>query len=158
MISQFKNATWHIGILNFVIACRCKQWVIRCRLKNLENKSALMLYNGYRLCADHFEDSQFMNATTKDKLIHSALPSQFLMPNPPAPVTVKRRLPERCHLPEKRSRQSQTNSAKPPRTRTLVSSVWLFEKKMYQYRPSSRFWQKLKYTKTNLVMVQTQWF
>ncbi len=40
---------------------RSRQWVINlCRL-DLEKYTAEQLYRNYRVCANHFEDSQFMN-------------------------------------------------------------------------------------------------
>jgi hypothetical protein len=35
------------------------------------------------MCSDHFEDSQFMNCVTKEKLRWDAVPTIFSVPNPP---------------------------------------------------------------------------
>ena len=41
------------------------------------------LHASYRLRSDHFEDSQFMNAESKNKLIWNTIPTVFEVPNPP---------------------------------------------------------------------------
>ncbi|PVD20610.1 hypothetical protein C0Q70_18767 [Pomacea canaliculata] len=46
--------------------------------------------NGYFLCSDHFEDSHFMNVSEKKKLIWSAVPFIFKVPNPLPSVTSSR--------------------------------------------------------------------
>jgi len=44
--------------------------------------------------ADHFEIGQFINNTRK-KLVWNAVPSVFLVPNPPKPLASKRPAPKR---------------------------------------------------------------
>ena len=62
----------------------------------MRGKSVDYLY-GLRLCSEHFEDSQFMNKGTKNKLVWNAVPTIFSVPNPPANVTPQRKLPtKRC--------------------------------------------------------------
>ena len=68
---------------------RSKQWVINTKRADLEKYSTEQLYNGYTLCANHFEDSQFMNPQAKMKLIHNALPTLFDVPNPPPKLALK---------------------------------------------------------------------
>ena len=75
--------------------CRCKEWVHRSRQQDLLNKDIAKLYRNYNLCSDHFEESQFMNAQEKKRLIWNAVPAIFNVPNPPSSVTLKRRLPDR---------------------------------------------------------------
>jgi len=41
------------------------------------------LNENVRLCADHFEDSQFKDRTKRNKLIASAIPTLFSVKNPP---------------------------------------------------------------------------
>ena len=41
----------------------------------------------YQLCSKHFEDSEFMNKETKNKLIWNAIPTLFDVPNSPSKVT-----------------------------------------------------------------------
>jgi len=61
-----------------------------------------------------------MNPATRDKLIHTALPSLFAVPNPPVPVTVKRTLPNHHELPQKR-RRSKTERVVPDATDAIES-------------------------------------
>ena len=61
------------------------------------------------LCSEHFEDSQFMNASTKDRLNWKAVPTKFNVPNPPQKVAPKRKLPTKRGGPvSKRSRKKST--------------------------------------------------
>jgi hypothetical protein len=39
-----------------------------------------------------------MNVESKDKLIHTAVPSIFDVPNPPSATTIKRKLPQHYEL------------------------------------------------------------
>ena len=73
---------------------QCKQWVINTRRADLEKYSTEQLYNGYTLCANHFEDSQFMNPQAKKSLIHNALPTLFDVPNPLPKLALKRPPPK----------------------------------------------------------------
>ncbi|KAG0716355.1 hypothetical protein GWK47_009913 [Chionoecetes opilio] len=63
---------------------------------------AAYLYQNCRLCSVHFEDTQFMNAASKNKLVWTAVPTIFpAVPNPPKPIRLKRpcrreRLPLAC--------------------------------------------------------------
>ena len=73
---------------------RSKQWVINTRRADLEKYSTEQLYNGYTLCVNHFEDSQFMNPQAKIKLINNALPMLFDVPNPPPKLALKQQPPK----------------------------------------------------------------
>ena len=64
------------------------------RRKDLLHKSPEAL-NTYVLCAQHFEFSQFMSREDRDRLIWSAVPTLFNVPNPPKLVTSTRPLPRR---------------------------------------------------------------
>jgi len=90
---------------------RCKDWVQRLRRDDLMKKDVKLLYSsgGYHLCSDHFENSQFMNANEKKRLIWSAVPSIFNIPNPPPTVTPKRRQPTKRSVT---SEQHQSASKK----------------------------------------------
>ena len=77
---------------------RSKQWVINTRRADLEKYSTEQLYNGYTLCANHFEDSQFMNPQAKIKLIHNALPTLFDVPNPPPKLALKQPPPKERNI------------------------------------------------------------
>ena len=73
---------------------RSKQWVINCRRADLDNLSVERLNKSHRLCAAHFEDSQFMNFH-KDRLIWNAIPTIFDVPNPPPQLELKRKMVKR---------------------------------------------------------------
>lgn len=94
---------------------RCKKWVISSRLEKLDSKSAEELYRNYSLCSNHFEDSQFMNAKLKNKLIKTALPALFDVPNPPPIVT-----------PQRRSVKRSLDQPKPAskRTRGIITYIY----------------------------------
>ncbi|XP_066955579.1 uncharacterized protein [Macrobrachium rosenbergii] len=62
---------------------RCRQWIVKCCRPDLEVKSTKYLYNNCRICSEHFEDSQFMNAILKSKLLRNASPTLFNDPNGP---------------------------------------------------------------------------
>jgi len=49
--------------------CSCRRWVQASRWEDLRSKSVDYLHANCKLCADHFEDNQFMNAVTRSKLI-----------------------------------------------------------------------------------------
>ena len=57
----------------------------------LLNKTHEKLRTNYRVCADHFEEDQFMFSGTKNSLIHTAIPTIFK--SPPSTRT-KRALPK----------------------------------------------------------------
>ncbi len=62
---------------------RCRKWVQNTRREDIGGKSAKDLYTSCRLCSAHFEDSQFMNANEKKRLIWTAVPTLFEFPNSP---------------------------------------------------------------------------
>ena len=61
----------------------------------MDPKTPEDLHKNYRICADHFEPSQFMNPENRNKLIHCAVPTLFNIPNPPHKLQGKRQLPFR---------------------------------------------------------------
>ncbi len=91
---------------------RCEQWVINSRREDLIIKpwpdetweQAVQRMNRNKfLCGNHFEESQFMNATLKNSLIWSAVPTIFDIPNKPKPITPKRKAPNRqLHNPKQK--------------------------------------------------------
>lgn len=80
--------------------CRCKKWVINSRRGDLDHLSAEQLNRNYRLCSNHFEESQFMNKIQKNRLIWNAIPTLFDVPNPPAKVTETRKTGKRRYAQE----------------------------------------------------------
>ena len=52
------------------------------------------LYAQYTVCANHFEDSQFMNPAQKNRLIHNAVPTLITQHNAPPKLTPKRPPPK----------------------------------------------------------------
>jgi hypothetical protein len=65
--------------------------VVRCRRQDLLRRDSVYLFKNCLLCAKHFEDSQFMNAAEKNKLIWNALPSLFDVKNAPPRLQLSRR-------------------------------------------------------------------
>ena len=68
---------------------RYRKWVQNTRRDDIRNLPSKKLYN-LELCSNHFEDSQFMNKETKNKLIWNAVPTLFDVKNPPPKVTPSR--------------------------------------------------------------------
>lgn len=54
---------------------RLKVWITNCDTNHLAE--ALLKSNNYRVCADHFEETMFLNSTTKNRLVHDAVPRLF---------------------------------------------------------------------------------
>ena len=97
-----------IYLTSSVITCRCRKWVINTRrIEELLPKTSEQLYKNYKLCAKHFEDSQFMNADQKKSLVHNAVPTLFDIPNPPPKVTIQRKLPIRCNEEESKTKKQK---------------------------------------------------
>lgn len=69
-------------------------------------KDTMYLYNNIKICALHFEDSQFMN-TEKKRLVWNAVPTLFDVPNKPPTITLKRKLPNRCTVPPKKKQKAR---------------------------------------------------
>ena len=53
---------------------KCKKWIQNSRRQDLLDKSTDYCYVNIYFCADHFEDSNFMNSN-KDKLVWFAAPA-----------------------------------------------------------------------------------
>ena len=67
----------------------------------------------YHVCSNHFEDSQFMNISTKNKLIHTAVPALMNLPNPPPKHTPLRPLPKCQIVPTPSTSQIKCYTKKP---------------------------------------------
>ncbi|XP_068202514.1 uncharacterized protein [Palaemon carinicauda] len=59
---------------------RCKQWINNCSRPDLGAKTTKCLYENYRVCAEHFENDQFMNKPLNNKLVWNAVPTLFKDP------------------------------------------------------------------------------
>ena len=68
---------------------RSKRWVINLRREDLMKYSTEQLYAQYTVCANHFEDSQFMNPAQKNRLIYNAVPTLIAQHNAPPKLTPK---------------------------------------------------------------------
>ena len=69
---------------------RCKKWVINTRRDDLHSRSTDRLHRNNLLCAKHFELSQFMNSTSRNTLIHCAVPTLFDFSPKPLKITPSR--------------------------------------------------------------------
>ena len=69
---------------------RSKRWVINLRREDLMEYSTEQLYAQYTVCANHFEDSQFMNPAQKNRLIHNAVPTLIAQHNAPPKADTKK--------------------------------------------------------------------
>ena len=63
--------------------CSCRRWVQASRWEDLHSKSVDYLHANCKLCADHFDSNQFLNAVARSKLIWNAEPTVFTVPNLP---------------------------------------------------------------------------
>ncbi|XP_071494064.1 uncharacterized protein [Diadema antillarum] len=86
---------------------RCARWVQNTRRKDLLGKSPLYLYSNCRLCSKHFEDGQIL---CTGRLVWNAVPTKFDVPNPPKPITPKRKLPARCKGDEPKAKRCRGTS------------------------------------------------
>ena len=89
---------------------RSKQWVINLRRVALMSYSTEKLNKQYTVCANHFEDNQFMNPAMKNRLIHNAVPTIFDIPNPPPKLTPKQQRPKYHPLPSKTPKPEQVQT------------------------------------------------
>ena len=65
------------------------------------------LHKQYRVCQEHFEESQFMNPVVRNRLIHTAVPTVIAVPNPPPLLTPKRQLPKRSSPPRPQTHRQE---------------------------------------------------
>ena len=91
---------------NFI---RSKRWVINSRREDLLGKSTEQLGKSNVMCANHFEDSQFMNISAKNSLIKTAVPTIFDINNPPKQVSSKRPAPKVRDAPVMTKRKTTTS-------------------------------------------------
>ena len=98
---------------------RCKKWVQNCRRADLTKKTTEYLYKNCVLCANHFEDGQFMNSTSKNKLVWNGIPTLFDVPNPPPTVSAKRPAPRVRSVAYASSVKKQKLTQKPDSSKSL---------------------------------------
>lgn len=85
--------------------------MINSRTQSLDGKTASELNGKYLLCAEHFESSQFMNPEKRCSLIHNAIPTIFMVPNPPKRLASMRASPSaRIITPAKKARYVTENT------------------------------------------------
>ena len=89
---------------------RCRQWIQNTRRADLRDKNPVYCYKNLRLCGEHFEDSAFHNTTKRNRLKKDAIPTIFNVPNPPALLASKRKLPNRIPVPEKKKKFSNSEN------------------------------------------------
>jgi len=100
--------TVFICVLSYSITapfvCSCRRWVQASGREDLIPKSVEYLHANCKLCADHFEDDQFMNAVARNKLVWNAVPTIFAAPDRPKQLARTRKPPLKCsddHLVKK---------------------------------------------------------
>ena len=83
------NCSLNIDCNHCLHFARCQIWVQNSRRQDLLNRSPSYLTTNCKLCAEHFEDSQFTNPS-KNRLNWNAVPTLFSVPNPPQKISNKR--------------------------------------------------------------------
>ena len=78
----------HIHWQHYIFRCR-KRVINSRRVEELLHKVTEQLHAVFQLCSRHFEDSQFMNAKQKNRLVHDAVPTLVNIPNPPPPKKLR---------------------------------------------------------------------
>ena len=130
-----------LNITNCILGyIRCRKWVQNTRRDDLRAVPIEKLYE-YRLCSTHFEDSQFMNLETKNKLRWDAVPTLFNVPNPPKRITPIRK-PKKRVLEEiestssadvkKKKKEKNEDTPDTPRKRKLQRTVNKLRTKLYR--------------------------
>ena len=116
---------------------RCKKWVQHVRRDDLRHTPLNKLCH-FKLCSNHFEDSQFMNRNTKSKLIWNAVPTLFDVPNPPAKITPSRPLTKRSFVNKKASVNLKSKtSANQPTTSNATNECDTPRKKKFEEKDTN---------------------
>ena len=89
------NVTYSYVIFWF---CRCRQWAINSGRADLNVRDVDSLHENFRLCALHFELSQFKNPS-RSRLNWNAIPTIFNFSNPPTLPTNEKKLPQCYSVP-----------------------------------------------------------
>ena len=114
------------AFLNIFLSCilhRSKRWVLNLRRKDLMQQSEGYLYKNCVVCAEHFEDTKFMNIQERNKLIWCAIPTLVSVPNPPPLATVKRKPPKTRQPPVKRRRLDAHLRSRPDSSAVSTNSM-----------------------------------
>ena len=100
---------------------RCRRWVQNSRRKDLLGKLAEEIRSsGCRLCADHFEPTQFNVPAERKRLVWNAVPTIFNIPNPPPQVTSTRPSPRKRSSPRPSHPVSKRPRLSPPGKETKI--------------------------------------
>ena len=83
----------------FKFPFRSKRWIHLSRRADLVGVSPEYLNANVKICSKHFESSQFKPDFKPRLLKRDAVPTLFDVPNPPAPVTIRRALTTRQMKP-----------------------------------------------------------
>jgi len=70
-----KASSGNVSFFRYPNDDRLALWIKNCCTENLTEK--LSTKNSYKVCGNHFEDSMFLNSTTKNRLVFNAIPSIF---------------------------------------------------------------------------------
>ena len=100
LYDQYDICWFHMYIVFSAVFFRCKRWVQLSRRDDLRKMSTEYLHANCKLCADHFEQSQFMNSVLRNKLVWNAVPSIFSVPSPPKKLVNTWKSPLKRHCTE----------------------------------------------------------
>lgn len=97
---------------------RSKEWAIKARRDDLLKRrtgesvadSTRRLSRSNVMCQHHFEESQFTDAAKKKRLITTAVPTLFNIPNPPHTLAVKRPAPTRREVVTEKKKKRKENT------------------------------------------------
>ena len=103
------------------------------RREDIRHLSVQKLYN-YELCSDHFEESQFTNKEKKNRLIRTAIPTLFNVPNPPPMVTPARSVRKKLKMTESIDivHTDQNETSDTPRKKKLKRKLQTLRTKLWR--------------------------
>lgn len=102
---------------------------------------------GYKLCSEHFEDSQFMNAEEKKKLVWNAVPTIFDIPNPPRKVTLERTPKQRStekNVATGDTQEKKETKPETPRKKILKRKICQLRSKLHRMQKQLKKKEKPK--------------
>ncbi len=110
---------------------RCKIWIQNVRREDILKKSVKYCHDNLRLCSDHFEDCQFMNAADTKRLVWNAVPHQFQVPNAvKKPKRRKKVARKKVFLSTQSCRQNAESESKPAQETHLKQKLRLAHHKV----------------------------